>query len=56
MSSCTEFTGTEGLTTSTLGTPATRITGTKSLTWSYGIFEYRLALIACVPTVPISSV
>jgi len=30
--------------------------GTKSLTGSNGIFGYSDALIACVPTVPISSV
>ena len=45
-----------GFSTSTLGTPATSVTGTKSLTWSKGIFAYSDALIACVPTVPISSV
>ena len=52
----TELTGSAGLTTRTLGTPATSTTGAKSLTWSYGIFEYRLGLMAWVPTVPISSV
>ncbi len=56
MSSCTDFTGSAGFTTSTFGTPATRMTGAKSFTWSYGIFSYRLGLIACVPTVPISIV
>ena len=45
-----------GLSTSTLGTPAHSVTGAKSLTWSYGIFGYSAGLIACVPTVPISSV
>src|SRR4029079_7266367 len=42
ISSCTDLNGNDGLTTSTFGTPATRITGAKSLTWSYGIFLYRL--------------
>ena len=56
ISSCTDLAGTDGWTTSTLGTPATSTTGTKSFTWSYGIFSYRLGLIACVPTVPISIV
>ena len=45
-----------GLMTSTLGTPATSVIGAKSLTGSYGIFGYSDGLIACVPTVPISSV
>ncbi len=54
--SATEFTGSAGLTTRTLGTPATSTIGTKSLMWSYGIFEYKLGLMACVPTVPMSSV
>ncbi len=45
-----------GLTTSTLGTPATSVIGAKSRTGSNGIFGYSAALIDCVPTVPINSV
>jgi hypothetical protein len=56
INSATVFAGTEGCATSTFGTPATRMTGAKSFAASYGIFAYRLGLIACVPTVPISSV
>ena len=36
ISSCTDFTGSEGCTTSTLGPSAIRLTGSKSFTGSYG--------------------
>src|SRR5688572_25156090 len=55
-SSGTVFAGTDGCATSTFGTPATSTIGAKSFAASYGIFAYRLVLIACVPTVPISNV
>ncbi|MNY42700.1 hypothetical protein D3C86_1776160 [compost metagenome] len=56
ISSCTFLAGTDGLTTSTLGVEASRITGVKSLTMSYGILLYSAPLIECVPTVPSASV
>ena len=56
MMSATEFAPNPGCVTSTLGVVESRITGAKSFWLSYGIFEYRLWLIACVPTVPTISV
>ena len=60
MNSLTLLAGTVGWMTITFGTPAASVMGTKSLTGSNGILlplcANSAALIACVPTVPISSV
>ena len=42
--------------TITLGTPATRVMGAKSLTGSKGILSYSDLLMPCVPTVPMTRV
>ena len=52
MSSFTELTGSDELTTSTLGVVASSVIGAKSFTASYGIFAYRLGLTACVDSAP----
>src|SRR5688500_2585711 len=52
ISSGTDFTGTEGCTTSTFGTVATSATPVKSPSVSYGSAGYRLGLTTC-PTVTI---
>ena len=41
--------------TKTLGTPAIKVMGTKSLMGSNGSLGYSAELMACVPTVPINS-
>ena len=60
MNSGTELTGSFGLITITFGTAAQSVIGAKSFTGSKGIFWPFWAnsewLIACVPTVPISTV
>ena len=44
------------LTTMTLGTPATKVMGAKSLMGSNDNFSYSARLMPCVPTVPMSKV
>ena len=55
-SSATLLTGCEGCTTIVTGAIATRAIGVKLRSASYGNFLYRAGLMACVPTVPMSSV
>src|SRR5438876_5319421 len=55
-SSATLLTGCEGCTTIATGASATRAIGVKSRSASYGNFLYRAGLMACVPTVAMSSV
>ena len=45
-------TGSDALTTSTLGVVASSVIGAKSLTASYGMLAYRLGLTACVESAP----
>ena len=56
INSFTFFTGVDGLTTSRFGSVAIRMIGAKSLFASYGMFGYKLGLIAWVATVPINIV
>src|SRR5262245_34690363 len=49
------FAGTEGCATIRLGSNAVGVTAAKSLTGSYDGLAYNVALIACVPVVPITS-
>ncbi|MNT12774.1 hypothetical protein D3C72_1477170 [compost metagenome] len=56
ITSCTDFHGLLALTTSTLGRVPISATGWKFFTGSYGIFGYRLTLIAWELMVPPTSV
>ena len=56
MSSFTLRTGTDGCATIMFGSSAAGVIAAKSFSGSYEGFAYRLALIACVPVVPMTSV